>query len=223
MGFCSQQLLAGIIGGLPDIVGVDSLPHFIRREGTVLVVPAVGPTIGRCDIELHQVNVLTDDVGRREDLEVIEIEVVRHQVGRFEHDALAGVGSEKEWFRGPGSVESRHHILVEDCDSRLAIVPAEFVDGHVELDVRSLVGACSNRSVQSIAVDELIGAGISKGCSRCGSATVDEKQPGVSRTIEGRIAAACPVMAVRHIDGTVAQNPGMEILRSDFKCCSVRR
>ena len=77
MGFLCQQLLTTVVGDLPDIVGMDSLPHLFRREGTVLVVISVGTSIGGCDIELHEVNVLTDDVGRREDLEIIEVEIVR--------------------------------------------------------------------------------------------------------------------------------------------------
>jgi glycerol-3-phosphate dehydrogenase (NAD(P)+) len=42
-------------------------------------------------------------------------------------------------------------------------VPAEFVDGHVKLDVGSLVGASSDRSVEAVSIDELIGAGICEG------------------------------------------------------------
>ena len=49
------------------------VPGLFRRERSVFVVPSVPGTVRRRDVKLHQVNVLTDRVGRREYLEVVQI------------------------------------------------------------------------------------------------------------------------------------------------------
>src|SRR5690606_20395230 len=50
--------------------GVDALHHRGRREGAVLVVPAVGRAVGGGQVPLRQVDVLADDVGGRTHLVV---------------------------------------------------------------------------------------------------------------------------------------------------------
>ena len=96
-------------------------------------------------------------------------------------------------------------------------MPAEFVDGHVKLDVGSLVGASSHRSVQAASIDEMIGAGICEGCSSLRCTTVDDKIAGISSTVEGRVSAPGPVVGVGHIHRSGAEDSGVEILGSDLE------
>ena len=49
-----------------------------RSKRAVFVVPAIARTIRRGHVELHQVNVLPNDVGRRPHLEVVELAVGGH-------------------------------------------------------------------------------------------------------------------------------------------------
>ena len=74
------------IAGLPR---ANPLPHFVRREGSVLIVPAIPRTVGGGHVELHEMDVLADRIGRRGDLKIVARQIARRLVGVTEFDALS--------------------------------------------------------------------------------------------------------------------------------------
>jgi len=139
-GRCPAQIEEGSIVGISvrgeprRLESVDPLLHLVRAECAVLVVPAVARAIGRGDVEFHQMNVLPDDVGRRLDLEVVELVDARHQVGVVVVDAVAGIGAHDERLRGPGAAQAGGDVAVEHQDALLAEVPPHLVEVDRKLD-----------------------------------------------------------------------------------------
>ncbi|MNZ68917.1 hypothetical protein D3C78_871960 [compost metagenome] len=119
--------------------GVDTLDHGHRREHAVLVVPAVGRTIGGGQVPLGQVDVLADHVGRGAHLVVIQLVERRDQVGVVVHGAVEGVHPHHQRFRRLLLVDHRHGVLPQGEDARLREVVADLVEHRVELDVGGLV------------------------------------------------------------------------------------
>ena len=88
----------------------DAVAHLFRGQRAVLIVPAVGGAIRRCDVKLHQVDMLPDDVRRRAHLKIIEFVVVWHQVREPKLNHVTAVRSEEERLRGARTVQSVGHI-----------------------------------------------------------------------------------------------------------------
>ena len=119
---------------------MNTLRRLVGAQSAVLVIPAVGRAVSRCDIELYQVDMLADDVRRRLDLEIVQLVDVGHQVGVVEVDTVVGVGPNHEGLRSPYATECIRHVAVENDDALLAEVPAHLVEVDVEFDDRGLVG-----------------------------------------------------------------------------------
>ena len=141
-------------------------------------------------------DVLADCVGRRIDLEIVEVEYAGHQVGALEHDALARIGAEEEGFGGAiERVADRTQrvldILVEDDDPRLRVMPARAVHRHVELDITGAIGAFDQ---WPIGVDPIVarrgGTWIGVRRARLGPMTVDREQEIAGMTRRGRVTMA---------------------------------
>ena len=58
---------------------MDALENFVGSEGSILIVESITRAIRGGDVELHQMDVLTDDIGRRTHLEVVDLVDVRGQ------------------------------------------------------------------------------------------------------------------------------------------------
>ncbi|EEF93733.1 hypothetical protein CATMIT_01633, partial [Catenibacterium mitsuokai DSM 15897] len=133
-------------GLVPMIDRSDALAHRAWRERAVLVVPAVGAAVGRGQVPLGQVDVLADHVGRRGDLVVVGVEILRHQVGVLVHRAVEGVHAQHQRLGRALAVDGRGHVFPQRQDALLRIVVAELVEGHIELDVGALVHAWIGRA-----------------------------------------------------------------------------
>ena len=70
------------------VVRKDALAHLVRREGAILIVPAIARAVAGGDVELHQMDVLANGVGRRVDLKIVRVQRRRHEIG-LEVDAIA--------------------------------------------------------------------------------------------------------------------------------------
>ena len=131
--------------------GMNALAHFLRRERTVLVVPAVAGAVGRGDVELHQVDVLADGVGRRVDLEVVHGQRVGHEVAGLVGDAVPGVGPEEQRLRrldARAGVDDVLDVLFQRDHARLRVEPPVLVDRELGLDEGRLVAprGCADRA-----------------------------------------------------------------------------
>jgi hypothetical protein len=144
--------------------GRDALAHFIGGERAILVVPPVARAVRRGHVELHEMDVLPERVGGRIDLEVVEIQGARHEVGGVELDAVTRVGAEEERFGRAAAGQRRRDVALEHGDARLRIVPPPFVHRQVELDVGRAVVAQEDRIVRPDA--EGVGTGIGVRCAR---------------------------------------------------------
>ncbi len=120
---------------------VDALLHHARRQRAVLVVPAVGRTVVGGQVPLRQVDVLTDDVGRRAHLEVVQLELLRHQVGVQDLAAVEGVEAHHQRLRRTLLGDGRRHVVPQRDDALLRVVLADLVEHRVDLHVGDLVGA----------------------------------------------------------------------------------
>ena len=89
---------------------IDAVAHLFRAQRAVFIVPAVRRAIGRSDIELHQMDVLPDDVGRRAHLKVVQLVIAGHQIGVPELDDVVAVGPEEEGFGQARAVQGVRHI-----------------------------------------------------------------------------------------------------------------
>src|SRR6185369_1446722 len=114
---------------------------FIRTEGPVFVVEAVAGTIGRGHVKLHEVDVLSNDVGRCAYLKIILFVNSGNKISVIVSDAIVGVRAEEEWFRRLGSSDCWCHIRPQGKDARLREVPACFVQLDVELEGCCFVSA----------------------------------------------------------------------------------
>ena len=119
-------------------------------------------------------DVLADDVGRRLDLEVVELEVLGRSVGVAEFGAVARLGAEEEGLglSAPAALEPLG-LAGEDVDPRLRIVPAGAVDNEIELDGGDVVADLAHRAVAAIA--RIGAAGIGEGGAGSRWRAVDEE------------------------------------------------
>src|SRR6185503_1598690 len=101
-----------------------ALEDFARSERAVFVVETVTRAVRRGHVKLHEVDVLTHDVGRRAYLEVVEFVNVRCQVRVLERDAVVRVGTEEQWLGRTRAVQCRRNVVPQGQDSRLREVPA---------------------------------------------------------------------------------------------------
>ena len=118
---------------------VDPLADLVGAEGAVLVVEAVARPVGGGHVELHEVDVLADDVGRRTDLEVVELVVGGDEVGMPELDRVAGIRTEEERLRGADAGDGLADVAPERQEPLLREVPALLVLDHVDLEHGRLV------------------------------------------------------------------------------------
>jgi len=152
--------------GLDDIIPAirfsraDAARHLVRGEGAVLVIEAVAGAVRRRDVELHQVDVLADRVGRRLHLEVVEFKLLGQLVGMAELYALTGGRPEEERLlarrgeRGDRRVREAGGLTVleavgvgsEHRDARLRVVPPGSVCHEVELHGRDLKPAKASKT-----------------------------------------------------------------------------
>ena len=80
-------------------------------------------------------DVLTDRIGRRIDLKIIQVEIARNQVGRVKDHALPDCAQEQR-LRGASPKSSvSFYVLFQDGEAGLRIMPARFVDRHIHLDI----------------------------------------------------------------------------------------
>ena len=121
--------------------GVDAFAHGTGGQGAVFVVPAVGGTVGRGQVPLGQVDVLTDDVGRRAQLVVIHLERFRHEIGVVVHRAVEGVHPHHQRLTRLVLLDHRQRVFPQGDDALLRVVVAHLVDHRVVLDVGTLVDA----------------------------------------------------------------------------------
>ena len=111
----------------------------VGAVAAVLIVEAVGGAVGRGDVELHQVDMLADDVGRRADLEIVELVIAGQEVGKPVLDDVAAVGAEEQRLGRAPARKHVAHVSPERRDPLLGVVPALLVEDDVELDVGGLV------------------------------------------------------------------------------------
>ena len=152
-------------------MAIDPLPHLVGAHGAVLIVEAVGGAVGGGDIELHQVDVLADDVGRRLHLEIVLLVFTGSQVGVVEIDAVVAVGPDEERLRGLGAVDRGLGVSPQGQNARLGKVLAQLVELHVELDDRGLVDPVDTGGSAVIGA-----AGIGKGGAGSGGHTVGQER-----------------------------------------------
>ncbi len=134
----------------------EQILNFLGGQRAVFVVEAVGRAIGRKDVELHEVDVLTQHVGWRTDLKVVELVVVRHQIGEPVLDDLATVGAEEQRFGRALIVKRIGDVAPQRGDPLLREMPALLVEHDVELDVRGLVLADGLHGI-SLQIDARLG------------------------------------------------------------------
>ncbi len=131
------------VSRIPESAGaidaLDALAHLLGTERAVLVVEAVRCAVGGEDVELHEMNVLPEDVGRRADLEVVELEVRRHQVGVPVLDDVVVGGAEEERLGRLLAGDEVFHITPQREDALLRVVPTGLVEDGVELQVDAAI------------------------------------------------------------------------------------
>src|SRR5262245_65909768 len=109
-----RQALARAIRKTQPAAGIDgsnALERLVRTDGAILVVPAIAGTIRGGHIELNEVDVLTDDVGRGSHLEIVELIDIGDQVGVVVRDAASTVHAKEEglrWSPSHGGDGHRH-------------------------------------------------------------------------------------------------------------------
>src|SRR5262245_33729358 len=114
---------------------------------------------------------LADDVGRSEDLEIIQVEYIGHQIGRPEIDAVARIGAKEEGFGWTSATQRDQQIALQQGDARLRIVPPRFVHSQIELQIGRAILAVSRTGLAWLAVRR----------TRLRRKTVDPEQPGPAR------------------------------------------
>jgi len=120
--------------------GLDAFPDHARRERAVFVVPAVRCTVTRRQVPLRQVDMLADDVGWRTDLEVVDLVLVRDQVGMQDLAAVKRIETHDERLRRTTLGDVIVNVAPQRNDSFLRIVVADLVEDGVDLDVGHPVG-----------------------------------------------------------------------------------
>ena len=137
-----------VLGGLVEFVdpslgvdGRDALADLLRAERAIFVIEAVTGAVGRGDIELHEMDVLAQNIGRCAHLEIVHLVVIRHQVGVPVFDRVVGIRSEEEGLRRPDARHGRRHVIPEGEEPLLGEVPPFLVEHHVELEDGRLVSA----------------------------------------------------------------------------------
>ena len=141
--------------GCGHVVGADALTHLFGREGAVLIIPAIARTIRRCHVELHQVNMLADGVGRCVDLEVVQRQRIRQEIAVLEVDAVARIGAKKQGLGQPvarAGVDDVGDVVFKCQDARLRIKPSMAIDRQFSLDHSGAVFAtwCAGRAGVSV-------------------------------------------------------------------------
>ena len=177
-------------------------------------------------------DVLAEHVGRRVDLEVIEVQVTGHQIGRLIHDAFPGLRAEEQRLGGSLARKGSFDVLLQHRDSRLWIVPTRFVDRHIELYIGRPIDA------RELVIIEFLRTRIGVGGARLGAAAAVHAKHDVLLlwvipviALAGRIAGGValslpavgsrfqiiqPQLPVRTGGGRRKQLTGMEIHRLLF-------
>ena len=122
---------------------------------------------------------LTQDVGRRRDLEVIDIQGARDQVRRFVYDAFVRLRPEKQRFGRLVAGKCVLDVLLQNHNARLRIVPARLVDRHIKLDIGGAIGPRQ----PVVLMRRVFQARIGIGCAGFGSAAVHMEQHRFARQI----------------------------------------
>ena len=143
----------------------DPLPDLVRAHRPVLVVPPVGRAVRRRHVELHQVDVLPDDVGGRGDLEVVHLVLARHQVRVPVLRAVERVQADDERLGRTRAGQGGRHVAPEGEDPLLGVMPPHLVELHVELDDGRLVLPRRHR-VERLPRHRVQGRGVRKSTSR---------------------------------------------------------
>ena len=143
----------GIVSGNP-------LTHFVCGQGAVFIVPPVARSVRRGHVEFHEVDVLTDRIGRRIHLEIVQIEIARNQIRGMKYNALARLRAKEKRLGRAIAVQRIPNILLQHRKTALRVMPAGLVHRHIHLHVHRAVFTRLHIMDTSFFVDELLGAGI---------------------------------------------------------------
>ena len=148
-----EDIFTGALFERVAVDGLDAMTNGLGAECAILIVPAVGCAIGGHEVPFRKVDVLADDVGRRGDLVVVDVVILRHEVCLIEHRTVERVQTEHERLRWACLRQGRRDIFPERDDALLREVITELVEHNVELDVRRLVDArviCTERCGEGV-------------------------------------------------------------------------
>ena len=78
---------------------MDLVLHVTGAEGSVFVVETIARAVRRSHVKLNEVDVLADDVCWCANLKIIDVVLIRHEIGMPILDDVAGFAAEKERLR----------------------------------------------------------------------------------------------------------------------------
>src|SRR5271165_6688428 len=129
-------------------------------------------------------NMLANDIGRCSHLEVVQLIIIRHEVGVPEFYRLSAVSPEEKRLGRSFFVEGRLNVLPQREETLLRIVPAQFVQDDVFLNRCGLVLTQVSSSVPVV-----VHAGVSVRCTVSRRQSVEDEITGTPVRLDGFVRA----------------------------------